>query len=150
MPIADMVEVNEANEKAESIARREEYFKAKRIKGMRETDLYFESHVTIEPVFDGALEIFKALALGFGFRVADLLMQKRKQDSPERSKFDTFATGRSKSYEELERNTLALVAAAQATGFQVWRYKIENTLIDVRLKTFTEPEKESALDIGVA
>ena len=35
-------------------------------------------------------------------------------------------------------------------NYTTWRYKIENTLLDVRLKTFNDPAKETALDIGVA
>lgn len=114
------------------------------------TELYFEAHVTIEPVFDDELERFKILAAKCAFRVADLLMQKRKHDNPERSKFDTFATGRSKDYATLLFNTMTLVNLARMSGFSVWRYKIENTLLDVRLKTFNDPAKETALDIGVA
>jgi hypothetical protein len=114
------------------------------------TQLYFESHVTIEPVFDERLDKFKQLAKCWGFRVADLLMQKRKEASPERSKFDTFATGRSTDYLQLSSCTLGLVAEAQSKGFEVWRYKIENTLVDVRLKTFSDPVKENALELGVS
>ena len=98
------------------------------------TELYFESHVTIEPVFDRRLDTFKFICMNYGFRVAELLMKKRPDDTPERSQFDTFCTGRSKFYDDLHLRMVNLVKALQENDFQVWRYKIENTLLDVRLK----------------
>ena len=97
------------------------------------TSLYFESHVTIEPVFDEQLDRFKVLAKAHRFYVADLLMKKRAKDTLERSRFDTFATSRGQDFMELRRQTLSLVENAKRAGFIVWRYKIENTLEDVRL-----------------
>ena len=59
--------------------------------------MYYESHVTVEPLFGEDLEKLKSIAEVYKFRVADLLMQKRPEDSPERSKYDTFATGQHKN-----------------------------------------------------
>lgn len=101
---------------------------------MHTTELYFESHITIEPVFDGHLLEVKDIVECYGFKVADLLMKKREKDTETRSKYDTFCTTRSKSYQQIENNTLACVDRLTNRGFKVWRYKIENTLIDVRLK----------------
>lgn len=101
---------------------------------MHTTDLYFESHVTIEPLFDERLDAFKELCRSWGFHVADLLMKKRDKDTAERSRFDTFATTRGRYFEDIQRQTMCLVESAQLAGFIVWRYKIENTLVDVRLK----------------
>lgn len=94
--------------------------------------LYFECHITIEPVFGMDLIVVQSMVHPFGFRVADLLMQKRSEDEAERSKFDTFCTTRSKSYRDIHCRMLACVAMLEDGGFQVWRYKIENTLLDVR------------------
>lgn len=94
------------------------------------TDLYFESHCTISPQFDKDLERVKLICANHSFRVADLLMQKRKEDVAERSKYDTFATGRSEDYEDLKTRTLNLVRDLEYNGFQVYRFKIENTLLD--------------------
>jgi len=44
--------------------------------------LYFESHVTIVPVFDARIEQLKFLYEFHGFKVADLLIQKRQADPP--------------------------------------------------------------------
>jgi len=94
--------------------------------------LYFESHVTIEPVFDERLQRAAEIARDHRFRIADLLMQKRKEDTPERSKHDTFMTGRDKSLDVLDTHMRELVAHLEAEGFQVWRAKIEDTLFDTK------------------
>ncbi len=98
------------------------------------TQLYFESHITVEPVFDERLEELKEIVGRSGFRVADLLMKKRQKDSAERSQFDTFCTARSKDWLDIVTATTTTVFVLQAEGFDVWRYKIENTLLDERLK----------------
>lgn len=93
---------------------------------------YYEAHVTIEPVFEERLERFKTLCADYKFHVASLLMQKRKTDTPERSANDSFCTGRSTSYSDLEGRMLALVQLLRAQSFEVWRYKIESTMLDSR------------------
>lgn len=97
--------------------------------------LYFESHVTIEPVGwdDPRRPRLEELCLKHGFRVAKLLMQKRTTDTPERSRFDTFCTSSSVDPTVLYRRMLDLVAACARDGFKVWRYKIENVVIDSRV-----------------
>ena len=95
------------------------------------TRLYFECHITIEPVDDGAdRDVLKDLAHAHGFRVAELLMAKRREDTPERSKYDTFLTGRGVLVMELKNRAQALVQDLHANGFTVWRTKIEETLLD--------------------
>jgi hypothetical protein len=98
----------------------------------RVAELYFESHVTIEPVFDSDLERVARLAEQHGFRVADLLMQKRKEDRPERSRNDTFCTGHGKELRDIEERTRRLIFDLQVFGYKVWRYKIEDTVLDSR------------------
>ena len=95
--------------------------------------LYYESHVTIEPVFDTRLEQLKFLCELHGFRVADLLMQKRSEDTPERSRFDTFCSSRSVDLPVLESRMFGLVSACLAAGFKVWRYKIEDVILDSKV-----------------
>lgn len=110
---------------------------------------YYEAHVTVEPVFEERLEQFKATCRQHKFHVATLLMQKRKEDTEERSKNDSFCTGRGVSYSELQTRMFALMTALKAEGFKVWRYKIESTLLDSRyndekfpLDRESLPEKE--------
>lgn len=94
--------------------------------------LYYEAHVTIEPVFDGDLEKVSRIAAHHGFRVADLLMQKRKDDTPERSAKDTFCTGHSRDLDDITGRTRLLVIDLMGNGWKVWRYKIEDTVLDSR------------------
>lgn len=67
---------------------------------------YYESHITIEPIFDEDLAKVREIANKYGFILAELLMQKRKEDSAERSKYDTFLTSRAKDYQVILDNTL--------------------------------------------
>ena len=94
--------------------------------------LYYECHVTIEPVFDDRLALADQIARRNRFRLADLLMQKRKDDSPERSRHDTFMTGRDKDFYILQAHMTQLIADLRADGFVVWRAKIEDTLYDTK------------------
>ena len=99
-----------------------------------DSKLYYECHVTVEPVFDEQLANLKTIARSFGFRVASLLMQKRAEDSPERSKYDTFMTATAKNYENLQESMIQLIKALQVARYTVWRYKIVDTVIDSRIE----------------
>lgn len=96
------------------------------------TRLYYECHVTIEPVFDERLEEAGQLAKFYGFRIASLLMQKRKDDTPERSKYDTFMTAHDKTFGPLMDRARQLAAALMVAGFRVHRVKIEDTVFDTK------------------
>lgn len=92
--------------------------------------LYYECYVTIEPVFDDKLELLKKLAEKSNFHVADLLMQKREEDTPERSKFDTFTTARNTKYDDLYLDMTIFIDCLMQAGFKIWRYKIEDAVLD--------------------
>ena len=96
--------------------------------------LYYEAHVTIEPVFDERRNLATVLAEQYGFKLAALLMQKRKSDSEERSKKDTFMTAHSASLLCIKDRTAELVKCLLKNDFKVWRYKIEDTVLDSRYK----------------
>jgi hypothetical protein len=92
---------------------------------------YFEAHVTVEPIFDEAmLWTAEEFAKIYKFRLANLLMQKRSQDTPERSMNDMFFTSRSWSWKDIEPRTKEFVSYLQRSGVKVWRYKIEYTMFD--------------------
>lgn len=98
-----------------------------------EAEHYFEAHVTIEPVFDEKLELASELAKNSKFKIASLLMQKREADTPTRSMYDTFMTGHSKDLQDIQSRIKTLVEALRANGYVVWRYKIEDTVMDSRI-----------------
>jgi hypothetical protein len=98
------------------------------------TPLYYESHITIEPVFDERLVLLKQICENNGFHVAKLLLQRRAEDTAERSSKDTFCTAHDMSYDRiLERMTHTQIALERA-GFAVWRMKIESVIFDLRIK----------------
>ena len=99
---------------------------------------YYEAHVTIEPVFDDLREGANVTARQYGFKLANLLMQKRSVDAPERSKCDTFMTSHDSNLENITNRTKNLVCALQVAGFNVWRYKIEDTVLDSRISDVLE------------
>jgi hypothetical protein len=90
---------------------------------MTDAKHYYEAHVTIEPVFDDVREGAAITAQQYGFKLAKLLMQKRTEDAPERSKYDTFMTGHGRNLEDITDRTKDLVKALKAAGLNVWRYK---------------------------
>lgn len=98
----------------------------------------YECHITIEPVFGQLLEDVRAIAEAdvHGFKVADLFMQKRPEDTPERSKFDTFITGHSVSDESynglLQRARGLSRILCHQLGVKVYRIKVEEILFDER------------------
>lgn len=108
--------------------------------------LYYESHVTVEPVFDAKLELLTQIAHNHKFRVADLFLQKRPQDTPERSRFDSFCTSRGQECNELVYRTRRLVADLQFNGLTVWRYKVESALVDERFAKTPAAALRSAQD----
>lgn len=94
--------------------------------------LYYECHITVEPIDGDRLGLFRILCEIDDFRVADLLM--KKPDGPwGPSEIDSFSTGRDKSFQNMHRRMLSCVSLLRDVGITVWRYKIEKTLLDVRL-----------------
>lgn len=96
------------------------------------TKLYYEAHITIEPIFEGELEVAKQISSLYGFRMAELLMKKRADDVETRSKYDTFMTGQGIDLENLKKRVQNLVSCLQFEGYKVWRYKIEDIILDSR------------------
>lgn len=94
--------------------------------------LYYEAHVTIDPVFDSRREQAASTAQAYGFRLAKLIMRKKEADFETPAHDDTFMTGHGVEFEDIERRTIGLVRAIQRHGFTVRRYKIEDTIIDSR------------------
>lgn len=91
------------------------------------TDLYFEAHITIEPVTPTQKITIGVIGRRHGFRMATFLLKKGSQAVP-----DDFFTGRGTDYDALLEKTLYLVDYLQEMGIKVKRYKIENTLLDVK------------------
>lgn len=95
--------------------------------------IYFESHITIDPLSEEERERATPLIQPHGFKLAKLLMQKRDKDTPEASKFDTFMTGHgTRTEQELIDRMVACIKVLKENGFRVRRYKIEACTLDSR------------------
>lgn len=98
------------------------------------TTIYYECHITIEPVDEVlTLPLLKLTVERYGFRVADLLLQNGSK-----SRVDTFISGRGDSYESLYARMRSVVTEIQSVGLKVWRYKIENVVLDSRVEQLAE------------
>ncbi len=93
--------------------------------------LYYEIHVTIDPNFD-VIETLKELGQSHGFRMAKLLM--RKNEGLTRAEDDMFFTSRTKTLEEAITKTHNFCKQLNEDGFIVRRYKIEDTVVDSKIK----------------
>jgi hypothetical protein len=97
------------------------------------TNLYYEAHITIDPVFDIKLEQFKMLSKRYNFRVAKLLMEKGGEYNVPSTR-DSFCTSRSTDFTKIVNDTICLVDALKIANFKVRRYKIEDTIVDSNIK----------------
>lgn len=97
---------------------------------------YWECHVTVEPVFDERLKQLEEIAghQAHRFQVADLLMQRGREDTPTRSSKDSFCTARARPEDMnlLLRRMNSFGLALQEAGFKVWRVKVEAVVLDER------------------
>jgi len=98
--------------------------------------LYYESHVTVDPVEDGEVDDLKEVASRYGFRVAKLLMRKGLAPSTD----DAFMTARSQDSEDIRARTAAVVEALLSDGFGVRRYKVEEAVVDSNVQDDVIPE----------
>lgn len=99
-----------------------------------ENIIIYESHVTVEPIFEDRLIEFKNICLEYKFRVAKLLLQNRANSTPIRSNSDAFCTSHDLNQTELCNRMLNLCLHLKSSNYKVWRYKIEAVIIDSRTK----------------
>jgi hypothetical protein len=98
--------------------------------------LYYEAHITVEPVFDERRDLLASVAKEYGFKLADLLMKKREDDTETRSSKDSFLTGTDRVLTKLDLRMLYTMRALTSGGFKIWRYKIESIVMDSRCYDF--------------
>ncbi len=90
--------------------------------------LYYECHVTTEPVVGERLIELEKLAALYTFRVANLVMLEK--DTPNQR--DAFCSARSLSLFILENLMMHFVETLKRNDFTVFRYKLEATLFDTK------------------
>lgn len=94
--------------------------------------MIYEAHITIEPVEGDKFDLFESLCSAYKFKPAHLVMMKLRQVTDTRSNRDSFCTGHSSDFEDLKFRTEQLVELLKRVGLKVWRYKVEQTLLDIR------------------
>lgn len=91
--------------------------------------IYYESHITIEPVEDERLDLFKDICQRWNFKVANLLMQKTLN----KSNLDSFCTGKDKNFTMMKARMNYVLDELKNRNFNVYRYKIEAILLDSKV-----------------
>jgi hypothetical protein len=95
------------------------------------TPLYYECHVTIEPVDPetdpSQYAALEAVVGAYGFKLAKLYMQKGV-----RSDKDSFCTAHSDCREDIYERMAGVVRKLGEWDFRVRRYKIESVVFDTR------------------
>lgn len=95
--------------------------------------LYYESHVTIDPLItDHAQQLAVRIGQRYGFHLAKLYMDKGVPN--QKDSFFTARRDQDIGYAPIAIATHAFVWELKEHGFAVRRYKIEETLIDSRIK----------------
>ena len=94
---------------------------------MTTAKLYYEAHVTIDPVPEDQRPKVELLAHSWQFKLAKLFMDKGVP-----SQLGTFLTGHGKDLEGIKLRTRELVLDLQKAGYKVRRYKVEGTVLDSR------------------
>lgn len=89
--------------------------------------LYYEAHITIDPVPEEGRGAVQELGTPWGFKLAKLLMQKG-----EPSKIDTFMTAHGRDLDDMRRRVTGMVIDLRRRGYGVRRYKVEDTVFDSR------------------
>lgn len=88
--------------------------------------LYYEVHVTLDPVNELRIPLLKSIAGRFNFRLANLIMRKGGSVHTD----DMFLTTRGQVFEEVAEQLREFTIMLTQANFHVRRYKIEDTLID--------------------
>lgn len=102
------------------------------------SDLYYECHVTIDPVFGEERKALAEIIKPYKFKLAKLVMKKGKGEEYKDSTLDTFFTAHGKYYSDLQQRMVDCVRLVQSEGYNVRRYKIENTIIDSKFEDLLE------------
>jgi hypothetical protein len=95
----------------------------------------FECHVTLEPIIQGQALAqerearLEDLATKSNFKIATLLMRDGT-----RSRDNSFCSAKNIDYNYLIEDMISFLCDLKKEGYKVYRYKIEQILLDVKIK----------------
>lgn len=95
-------------------------------------ELYFETHVTVDPLTEEQQHLADAVLTSFGFKRAELVMLKDNTVSPHYG--DAFYSSRHYGMRSARQSVAAAVGWFTGMGIRVRRYKIEFTIMDSRIE----------------
>ena len=90
-----------------------------------DSKLYYECHVTVEPIPAERQELFGIICKTQKFWSSDWALKTET--------FKFFATSRGTNYEELKYRMERLIAKLKRCDYKIARYKIEDTVIDSKI-----------------
>lgn len=96
------------------------------------TRLYYECHITIDPVTNERQQNLKEIIHHYNFRIADLYLKKDNGEQGDKHTLDCFVSGRSNDYVDIFLRMKACILSLRNNAFNVRRFKIEDTLLDSR------------------
>lgn len=88
--------------------------------------LYYECHITTDVIPPDKRELFDRLCKNAGFWASDWKLAD--------TSLKFFATSRGHDYTELKSRMCNLILDLKAFDFKVWRYKIEDTILDSKIE----------------
>lgn len=96
--------------------------------------IYYECHITVEPVLNERLVILKGIAERLGFKLANLVKVNEPVEGKDQFRRDQFMTAHShpSGIEELCDRMKLLVTRLQTARYEVHRFKIEGVVLDSR------------------
>lgn len=95
--------------------------------------LYYECHITTQPVFNEKLVILKSIASKHGFRVANLLVKKSSKEKEITHNLDSFCTTRTSTHDVILYRMKSMIQDIEQHDITVYRYKIEICILDSKI-----------------
>lgn len=96
--------------------------KARQAQPITHSKMYFECHITVEPIPEARVQEFAKLCKEFGFWSSDWALADKT--------YKFFATSRGVERQDIQERMQSLIKRLKEQRFKVFRYKIEDTILD--------------------
>ena len=94
---------------------------------------YYECHITIEPVIGDRLKELQEAVKEYTFKVASLVMLKENGIDSSVPRKDCFMSAKNVDYNVLYENMILMLDYLKSNSYKIYRYKIENILMDSKI-----------------